>query len=123
MGTLHFGEPPQLEGRCSKDCCSKLHRSETHITREGGLPSRASFPLWVKLRRTHGEHILSGLARTADGRAATNPILPNKPRSVRRLNDREAANEMLRICNDWLKEFCRHYAERQIGPMATSTMR
>jgi predicted TIM-barrel fold metal-dependent hydrolase len=32
-----------------------------------------------------------------------------------RLNDREAANEMLRIYNDWLKEFCRHYPERQIG--------
>jgi len=32
-----------------------------------------------------------------------------------RLNDREASNEMLRIYNDWLKEFCRHYPERQIG--------
>src|SRR5689334_12950646 len=32
-----------------------------------------------------------------------------------RLNDREAANEMLRIYNDWLKDFCRHYPERQIG--------
>jgi uncharacterized protein len=32
-----------------------------------------------------------------------------------RLNDREASNEMLRIYNDWLKEFCSHYPERQIG--------
>src|SRR3974390_428934 len=32
-----------------------------------------------------------------------------------RLNDREASNEMLRIYNNWLKEFCRHYPERQIG--------
>ena len=35
--------------------------------------------------------------------------------AARRLNDREASNEMLRIYNDWLKEFCRHYPERQIG--------
>src|SRR5665213_4053167 len=27
----------------------------------------------------------------------------------------EAANEMLRIYNDWLKEFCSHYPDRQIG--------
>ena len=32
-----------------------------------------------------------------------------------RLNDREASNEMLRIYNNWLKEFCSHYPERQIG--------
>src|SRR5499426_162045 len=32
-----------------------------------------------------------------------------------RLNDREASNEMLRIYNDFLKNFCRHYPERQIG--------
>ena len=32
-----------------------------------------------------------------------------------RLNDREASNEMLRIYNDFLKDFCRHYPERQIG--------
>jgi predicted TIM-barrel fold metal-dependent hydrolase len=32
-----------------------------------------------------------------------------------RLNDREASNEMLRIYNDWLKEFCSHYPDRQIG--------
>src|SRR5215469_8971138 len=32
-----------------------------------------------------------------------------------RLNDREASNEMLRIYNDWLKEFCSHYPEREIG--------
>ncbi len=32
-----------------------------------------------------------------------------------RLNDREASNEMLRIYNDFLKEFCRHYPEREIG--------
>src|ERR1700732_2853725 len=32
-----------------------------------------------------------------------------------RLSDTEAANEMLRIYNDWLKDFCRHYPERQIG--------
>jgi predicted TIM-barrel fold metal-dependent hydrolase len=32
-----------------------------------------------------------------------------------RLNDREASNEMLRIYNDWLKEFCRPYPERHIG--------
>jgi predicted TIM-barrel fold metal-dependent hydrolase len=32
-----------------------------------------------------------------------------------RVRDPEAANEMLRIYNDWLKEFCSHYPERQIG--------
>src|SRR5260370_32063140 len=32
-----------------------------------------------------------------------------------RLNDTEAANAMLRIYNNWLKEFCRHYPDRQIG--------
>jgi uncharacterized protein len=32
-----------------------------------------------------------------------------------RLNDREASNEMLRIYNNWLKEFCSHYPEREIG--------
>src|ERR1700741_1593570 len=32
-----------------------------------------------------------------------------------RLNDREAANEMLRIYNDLLKSFCGHYPERHIG--------
>jgi predicted TIM-barrel fold metal-dependent hydrolase len=32
-----------------------------------------------------------------------------------RLNDREAANAMLRIYNDWLVEFCSHYPERHIG--------
>jgi predicted TIM-barrel fold metal-dependent hydrolase len=32
-----------------------------------------------------------------------------------RLRDPEAANEMFRIYNDWLVDFCRHYPERQIG--------
>src|SRR6202162_880989 len=32
-----------------------------------------------------------------------------------KLNDMEASNEMLRIYNDWLKEFCSHYPEREIG--------
>ncbi len=32
-----------------------------------------------------------------------------------RLNDREASNEMLRIYNDFLKDFCSHYPDRQIG--------
>jgi predicted TIM-barrel fold metal-dependent hydrolase len=32
-----------------------------------------------------------------------------------RLNDRDAANEMLRIYNDWLKAFCSHYPDRHIG--------
>ena len=32
-----------------------------------------------------------------------------------RLNDREAANEMLRIYNDWLVQFCTAYPERHIG--------
>ena len=32
-----------------------------------------------------------------------------------RLEDAEAANEMLRIYNDWLAEFCRHYPLHQIG--------
>lgn len=31
------------------------------------------------------------------------------------MNDPEAANEMLRIYNDWLKGFCAHYPDRQIG--------
>ena len=30
-------------------------------------------------------------------------------------HDNEAANEMLRIYNDWLKGFCSHYPDRQIG--------
>ena len=33
----------------------------------------------------------------------------------RKLKDHEAANEMLRIYNDWLKDFCSHYPDRQIG--------
>src|SRR5882724_7870074 len=32
-----------------------------------------------------------------------------------RLNDHDAANEMLRIYNDWLKDFCSHYPDRHIG--------
>src|SRR5919205_2998493 len=32
-----------------------------------------------------------------------------------RLNDHEAANEMFRIYNDWLSEFCRPYPDRFIG--------
>src|SRR5438477_4713880 len=32
-----------------------------------------------------------------------------------RLNDKDAANEMLRIYNDWLKSFCSHYPDRHIG--------
>src|ERR1700681_4793057 len=32
-----------------------------------------------------------------------------------RVQDHEAANEVLRIYNDWLKEFCSHYPDRQIG--------
>ncbi|HEU5319808.1 MAG TPA: hypothetical protein VFX28_03345, partial [Methylomirabilota bacterium] len=32
-----------------------------------------------------------------------------------RLNDHEAAKEMFRIYNDWLKDFCRHYPDQQIG--------
>ena len=29
-----------------------------------------------------------------------------------KLNDTEASNEMLRIYNDWLKDFCSHYPDR-----------
>ncbi len=32
-----------------------------------------------------------------------------------KLNDQEASNEVLRIYNDWLKEFCSHYPDRHIG--------
>ncbi|MGH7092074.1 MAG: amidohydrolase family protein, partial [Stellaceae bacterium] len=32
-----------------------------------------------------------------------------------RVEDPIAANEMLRIYNDWLKDFCSHYSDRQIG--------
>ena len=32
-----------------------------------------------------------------------------------RVRDHEAANEMLRIYNDWMKGFCSHYPDRQIG--------
>src|ERR687887_2557509 len=32
-----------------------------------------------------------------------------------KLNDVEASNEVLRIYNDWLKDFCSHYPNRQIG--------
>ena len=32
-----------------------------------------------------------------------------------RVRDPEAANEMLRIYNDWLKVFCSRYPERQVG--------
>jgi hypothetical protein len=71
-------------------CCDRV---------PGRHSSSRAFQTWASnyALRTHNRE-----------RAATNPILPNKPRSVRRLNDREAANEMLRICNDRLKEFCRH---------------
>ena len=44
-----------------------------------------------------------------------------------RVEDHEAANEMLRIYNDWLRDFCSYYPDRQIGlaclPTATSTRR
>jgi predicted TIM-barrel fold metal-dependent hydrolase len=32
-----------------------------------------------------------------------------------KLNDTEASNEVLHIYNDWLKDFCSHYPDRQIG--------
>src|SRR6516164_8769357 len=32
-----------------------------------------------------------------------------------KLNDTEASNEVLRIYNDWLRDFCSHYPDRQIG--------
>jgi predicted TIM-barrel fold metal-dependent hydrolase len=32
-----------------------------------------------------------------------------------RVRDHEVANEMLRIYNNWLKDFCSHYPDRQIG--------
>ena len=32
-----------------------------------------------------------------------------------KLADHEAANEMFRIYNDWLTDFCSHYPERHIG--------
>src|SRR5205814_8700414 len=32
-----------------------------------------------------------------------------------KLNDQAASNEVLRIYNDWLKEFCSHYPDRHIG--------
>src|SRR5947208_15525302 len=32
-----------------------------------------------------------------------------------RLNDQEAVNEMFRIYNDWLVDFCRYYPDRHIG--------
>ena len=32
-----------------------------------------------------------------------------------RLGDHEAANEMFRIYNDWLADFCSHYPDRHIG--------
>ena len=32
-----------------------------------------------------------------------------------RLGDHEAANEMFRIYNDWLNDFCRHYPDQQLG--------
>jgi uncharacterized protein len=32
-----------------------------------------------------------------------------------RLNDKEAGNELFRIYNNWLKDFCSHYPDRQIG--------
>src|SRR5437773_9507151 len=32
-----------------------------------------------------------------------------------RLGDHEAANEMMRVYNDWLASFCRHAPDRLIG--------
>ena len=32
-----------------------------------------------------------------------------------RVRDPEAPNEMLRVYNDWLRDFCRHHPDRQIG--------
>ena len=32
-----------------------------------------------------------------------------------KLSDTEASNEVLRIYNDWLRDFCSHYPDRQIG--------
>jgi len=38
-----------------------------------------------------------------------------------RLNDHDAANEMLRIYNDWLKGLLQHYPDRHIGLAACPT--
>jgi predicted TIM-barrel fold metal-dependent hydrolase len=35
--------------------------------------------------------------------------------SASKLDDKDASNELLRIYNDWLKEFCSHYPDRQLG--------
>jgi len=35
--------------------------------------------------------------------------------SASKIQDPEAANEMFRIYNDWLKDFCSHYPDRHIG--------
>ena len=35
--------------------------------------------------------------------------------SASKMQDPEAANELFRIYNDWLKVFCSHYPDRQIG--------
>src|SRR5213596_1896128 len=44
-----------------------------------------------------------------------------------KLKDIEASNEMVRIYNTWMADFCRHYPDRHIGlanlPTATSTPR
>jgi uncharacterized protein len=38
--------------------------------------------------------------------------------SASKMQDNEAATEMFRIYNDWLKDFCSHYPDRHIGSMS-----
>src|SRR5580693_9822745 len=63
MGTLHFGEPPQPEGRCSKDRCQNCIESRPLSREGGGLPSRSSFPLWVLCHEHHRSKRRCGTVR------------------------------------------------------------
>jgi hypothetical protein len=48
-GSLHFGEPPQPEGRCTNDRRSRLHRFEALATRRRATQQGITSPLGHRL--------------------------------------------------------------------------
>src|SRR5882762_11800655 len=80
-------------------CGAKPHGSPT-TRRTAGTISRTCSPMRIKDMNRDGvdAEIIFGILGVAS-----------------RVRDPEAANEMLRVYNDWLKEICSHYPDRQIG--------
>ena len=78
-GTLHFGEPPQPEGRCTNDRRSRLHRFEALVTRGRALPSRASLPSGSPIeRRTANLKVGFPLTQSARGNSICQILNPGQ---------------------------------------------